>query len=206
VAAPAKTARIVEWNLPKGYGFLENNGSRLFLHIREFIDRDRLPRVGDMVSFRVGYDREGRVCAVDASFTEKLSGGELGFGFGALLGFLLLLPAYALLRYAPDLKYALAYLLGISTITWFSYVFDKKRAQTGGWRVPEIQLHILEFLGGWPAAFLAQRYIRHKTKKKSYRLTFWFIVLLHQYIALDSLLNWQLTTKALTALTETIGR
>jgi uncharacterized membrane protein YsdA (DUF1294 family)/cold shock CspA family protein len=201
VASPAKSARIIEWNMEKGYGFLDNNGSRLFLHIRDFLERDRLPRVGDLITFRVGYDREGRACAVDATFRENIPGGELSFGFGAALGFLLILPAYALLRYAPDLRYALAYLLGISAITWSSYVLDKKRARTGGWRVPEIQLHLLEFLGGWPAAFLAQRYIRHKTKKKSYKFTFWLIILLHQYIALDSLLDWQLTKKAITTIT-----
>ena len=205
MAQSAKTARIIEWNVEKGYGFLENNGTRLFLHIRDFIERDRLPRVGDLISFRVGYDREGRACAVDAAFGEKIPGGELSFGFGAALGFLLILPAYALLRYAPDIKFALAYLLGISAITWFSYVLDKKRARTGGWRVPEIQLHILEFLGGWPAAFLAQRYIRHKTKKKSYKFTFWLIILLHQYVALDSLLAWQLTKRAFAIITALSG-
>lgn len=195
MAAPDKTARIIEWNVEKGYGFLENNGSRLFLHIRDFLERDRAPRIGDLVRFRVGYDREGRACAVDATFGEKLPSGELSFGFGIILGFLLILPAYAVIRYAPDLKYALGYVFGISTITWFSYVLDKKRAKSGGWRVPEVQLHLLEFLGGWPAAFMAQRYIRHKTKKTSYRITFWMIIAAYQYLALDSLLGWQLTKR-----------
>jgi uncharacterized membrane protein YsdA (DUF1294 family) len=52
---------------------------------------------------------------------------------------------------------------------------------------------VLELLGGWPAAFLAQRYIRHKTKKLSYRITFWLIILFYQYVALDSLLGWKMT-------------
>lgn len=198
MASPVKSARIIEWNVEKGYGFLENNGSRLFLHIRDFLERDRAPRIGDLVRFRVGYDREGRACAIDATFSEKLSGGELSFGLGAALGFLLILPAYAILRYAPDLKYALGYILVISAITWFAYAHDKNRAKTGGWRIPEIQLHLLEFIGGWPAAFLAQRYIRHKTKKLSYKLTFWLIILLHQYLALDSLLGWKLARHLIT--------
>lgn len=198
MASPVKSARIIEWNVEKGYGFLENNGSRLFLHIRDFLERDRAPRIGDLVRFRVGYDREGRACAIDATFSEKLAGGELSFGLGAALGFLLILPAYAILRYAPDLKYALGYILVISAITWFAYAHDKNRAKTGGWRIPEIQLHLLEFIGGWPAAFLAQRYIRHKTKKLSYKLTFWLIILLHQYLALDSLLGWKLARQLIT--------
>ena len=197
MAAPDKSARITEWNAEKGYGFLENNGSRLFLHIRDFLERDRVPRAGDLVRFRVGYDRDGRACAVDATFDEKLPGGELSFAFGAVLGFLLLLPAFALIRYAPDLKYALVFIFGISAITWFAYAHDKKRAKTGGWRIPEAQLHLLELLGGWPAAFLAQRYIRHKTKKTRYKVTFWLIVLAYQYLALDSLLQWKLTKQIL---------
>ena len=193
MSSQEKRARIIEWNIDKGYGFLENNGSRLFLHIRDFLERDRFPRIGDLVSFRIGYDREGRACAVDATFSEKPPNRELSFGFGAILGFLLILPAYAVVQYAPDLRYAIGYILAISAITWFAYAHDKNRAKTGGWRIPETQLHLLELLGGWPAAFLAQRHIRHKTKKTSYKLTFWLIILLHQYVALDSLLAWKLT-------------
>jgi len=193
VAAPHKSARIIDWNIEKGYGFLENDGSRLFLHIRDFLERDRLPRTGDLVRFRVGCDREGRACAVEATFDEKLPSGELSFTFGLRLGFLLLLPAFAIVHYATNLKLVLGYILVISTFTWFAYAHDKKRAQTGGWRIPEAQLHLLEILGGWPAAFLAQRYIRHKTKKTSYRITFWLIILFHQYVALDALLKGKLS-------------
>jgi len=35
-------------------------------------------------------------------------------------------------------------------------------------------------LGGWPGALLAQQLFRHKTRKLSYQLLFWAIVLLHQ--------------------------
>src|SRR4051812_28526308 len=94
VAEPQKTSRIIEWNLQKGYGFLENNGGRLFLHISDFLERDRLPRIGDLVQFRVGHDRAGRACAVNATFGEKLPSRDVGFGFGLLLGLLLLLPLW----------------------------------------------------------------------------------------------------------------
>lgn len=77
------------------------------------------------------------------------------------------------------------------------YGSDKRRAQAGEWRIPEFTLHFAELAGGWPGAFLAQRIFRHKTSKISYRIVFWLIVLLHQYIALDSLMNWRLTHGAL---------
>lgn len=37
------------------------------------------------------------------------------------------------------------------------YRHDKRRAFAGQWRVPEATLHLAEFAGGWPGAFLAQR-------------------------------------------------
>lgn len=197
MTVPERTARIVEWNGEKGYGFLQTNESRLFLHIRDFVKRDRLPRAGDLIRFRVGYDREGRSCAVDAMHEEKIPGGELTLTLGITVGLLLFLPTVAVLRFAPDLRYVAAYVVGISVLTWFAYAHDKKRAKTRGWRVAETQLHLLEFLGGWPTAFLAQRFLRHKTLKASYRLTFWLIVISHQYAALDSLLSWKITSSVM---------
>lgn len=125
---------------------------------------------------------------------EKLPGGELTLGLGIQVGLLLFLPTVAIIRFAPDLRYVAAYVVIISVLTWFAYAHDKNRAQTRGWRVAESQLHLLELLGGWPTAFLAQRFLRHKTLKPSYRLTFWSIVIIHQYIALDFLLHWKISS------------
>ena len=61
----------------------------------------------------------------------------------------------------------------------------------------EAQLHLLELLGGWPGALLAQRRLRHKCSKRSYQIVFWLIVLAYQFAAMDSLQNWQLSRAAL---------
>ena len=66
-----------------------------------------------------------------------------------------------------------------SVITFFVYGLDKRAARRGGWRTPEATLHLLELLGGFPGAFLAQRLFRHKTRKFGYRIVFWLIVGLH---------------------------
>lgn len=196
MTAPERTARIIEWNTNKGYGFLQNNGSRLFLQIRDFAKRDRLLRAGDLIRFRVGYDGVCRSCAMNAMHEEKLPGGVITLSLGIKVGLLLLLPTVAIIRFAPDLRYLAAYVTIISFLTWFAYAHDKNRAQTRGWRLAECQLHLLELLGGWPTAFLAQRFLHHKTLKPSYRLTFWLIVLSHQFIALDSLLSWKISSTA----------
>jgi uncharacterized membrane protein YsdA (DUF1294 family) len=67
----------------------------------------------------------------------------------------------------------------MSLITFAYYGLDKRRAGRGGWRIPEKTLHLLELLGGFPGALLAQSLFRHKRSKTSYMLVFWLIVALH---------------------------
>lgn len=67
----------------------------------------------------------------------------------------------------------------MSAASFAAYGVDKRRAVRSQRRLSESRLHALEFLGGWPGAFVAQGYFRHKTLKTSYLLPFWFIVVLH---------------------------
>ena len=73
----------------------------------------------------------------------------------------------------------LALVTTMSLLTALAYAHDKRQAIRGGWRIPESRLHLLELLGGWPGALVARHWLHHKTQKGSYRLVFWFIVLLH---------------------------
>jgi uncharacterized membrane protein YsdA (DUF1294 family) len=67
----------------------------------------------------------------------------------------------------------------MSVVCFTAYGLDKSRAGNGSRRVPEQTLHILSLLGGWPGALLGQRQFRHKTKKLSFLIVFWCVVLLH---------------------------
>jgi len=66
-----------------------------------------------------------------------------------------------------------------SIVAYVLYWIDKRRAVAGGRRIPENTLHWASLLGGWPGAIVAQRRLRHKTKKLTFRVTFWITVLLH---------------------------
>jgi uncharacterized membrane protein YsdA (DUF1294 family)/cold shock CspA family protein len=198
------TAPIVEWYGDRGYGFLEHGSVRVFLHISDFSRRGKYPRIGDMIQFKMGRDSRGRNCAVDASQHREHSRSALGSLF--VLGLLLIVPGLSIKRFALDPKILFGYLAGISMLTWAAYGHDKNRAQCGGWRVPESTLHLFEFAGGWPAAFLAQRYFRHKTSKGSFKRVFWLIVLIQQYAALDSLQHWRFTLAALSLATKMANR
>lgn len=67
----------------------------------------------------------------------------------------------------------------MSLITFVAYYTDKRAARLGRLRTPEATLHVLELLGGWPGALLAQRLIRHKNAKVGYQVVFWLIVAVH---------------------------
>ncbi len=74
------------------------------------------------------------------------------------------------------LLFLIFHLISINLVTIFAYWKDKKAAMRGNWRVPEMQLHTLELLGGWCGAYMAQKMFRHKTKKKSFRAMFWLML------------------------------
>lgn len=64
----------------------------------------------------------------------------------------------------------------LNLLTFALYARDKHAARTGQWRTPENTLHLLSLLGGWPAAWVAQRVLRHKTSKASFQVMYWLTV------------------------------
>lgn len=114
--------------------------------------------------------------------------------------FLLLIPTVAierLARFVFEPRFVFGYLGGIWCITLWLYWHDKRQAESGGWRTPEATLHLLELLGGWPVAFLAQRTLRHKICKTGYQVGFWLIVLGHEAVSFDFVLNWRYSEAAI---------
>ncbi len=60
------------------------------------------------------------------------------------------------------------YLIVVNAVTYFVFWRDKKRSISREWRTPEKRLLTLAIIGGWPAAKLAQRMLRHKTRKQPF--------------------------------------
>ena len=65
---------------------------------------------------------------------------------------------------------------GMSVIAFFAYGLDKSAARTNRWRTQEKTLHLLDLLGGWPGALIAQGSFRHKTRKFEFQVVFWLSV------------------------------
>ncbi|MBP3545665.1 MAG: DUF1294 domain-containing protein [Alphaproteobacteria bacterium] len=72
--------------------------------------------------------------------------------------------------------FAVIHLISINFVTFLAYGADKRAAQRGAWRIPEAQLHSLEFMGGWCGAVIGQNFFRHKSKKRSYQSFFWALM------------------------------
>jgi len=106
---------------------------------------------------------------------------------------LLVLPVRAIHTVTAEWTHlwAAAYVVAVSAVTLTALGSDKAKARQGLWRIPESALHFLELAGGWPASFMGQRLFRHKTRKSEYQFTFWSIVALHQYVAIDVVHGWQ---------------
>ncbi|MDZ4754669.1 MAG: DUF1294 domain-containing protein [Phycisphaerae bacterium] len=95
----------------------------------------------------------------------------LAVGFLGALG---VAAWYGVLPSAVPIAY-----LAMSLATLATYAWDKRRASRNGARVAEATLHLLEMLGGWPGALVAQHWLRHKVAKRSYQIRFWLIAACH---------------------------
>lgn len=79
---------------------------------------------------------------------------------------------------ASFLLFVLFHVPFINIFTFLAYGRDKRAAKRGEWRIPEMQLHTLELLGGAIGAIAGQKFFHHKNKKKSYMVTFFAAILI----------------------------
>ncbi|QSA98026.1 cold shock and DUF1294 domain-containing protein [Methylococcus sp. EFPC2] len=199
----ASIGHLVLWNNDKGFGFVrpESGDKDYFVHISAFRKgMSRRPEVGDRILYledRKSPDKRRIVRAeIDGMPYERSPEAiELAdpiwvkHAVTAVVSIPFLLAMFVLWRTRNVLPFA-SYLF-LTMLAILFYGLDKKQALRGSWRIPELYLHILEFMGGWPGALLAQRKLRHKNKKGPYLRIFWAIVLSH-YIAWTYYLveNW----------------
>lgn len=62
------------------------------------------------------------------------------------------------------------FIAAINLLTFAVWGFDKYRARTGGWRVPETNLLLLCALTGCIGAWVGVSVFRHKTQKTAFRI------------------------------------
>ena len=178
--------RLVEWFDDKGYGFIQPNDSskdRVFLHIKDFARQGPRPITGCALENVVQLDGQGRykakqVMYLKASQTQKKShqqpkpqknksANNLQPMQIACVTYIVIIALMTISGVLNSM--VLLFISIINALTYWMYAQDKEAAQSGNRRVPENTLHTLAFLGGWPAAWLAQQRLRHKTQKQPFR-------------------------------------
>ena len=183
--------RLIEWFDDKGYGFIQPNDlkkDRVFLHIKNFAKPGPRPLVGCALEYTVVVDAKARYKALDVVYLKvsqiqkakqpKNTVKPSNKSQPHLQPMQILCVAYifliAGLSFFGFLSGMLVLLLClINAMTYWCYAQDKEAAQLGNQRIPEQVLHSLSFLGGWPAAWLAQQRLRHKTQKQPFKRIFY---------------------------------
>ena len=183
--------KITRWDDDKGFGFIQPllKGEQVFLHIKALQNRARRPVIGEVVTYAIGKDEQGRLQAQQVTFAgekRKIKAARTAakWPLWSVLAFAAVLAAAVATAKLPlyvPLLYA-----GLSVLTFITYWLDKRKAQAGHWRTPESTLQFMALLGGWPGALLAQRYLRHKSQKLAFLTVFWFSVLVN-LVALSGL-------------------
>jgi uncharacterized membrane protein YsdA (DUF1294 family)/cold shock CspA family protein len=191
---------ITDWREDRGFGFIEpaGGGEKIFCHVKAFAIRVRRPQPGDAVTYVAKKDAQGRVQAADvrpsgleqaayksnigrrSSRAPKAERSRRSSSVGAYVFITVFAVALSIaaIRGLISPFVPLIYLV-LSGLTIFAYAFDKSAAMNARWRTQEQTLHLLELLGGWPGALIAQQLFRHKSSKSSYQAAFWICVLVN---------------------------
>jgi uncharacterized membrane protein YsdA (DUF1294 family)/cold shock CspA family protein len=205
-----RRGQLTTWKDERGFGFIQPaDGSKdVFLHISELKDSTRRPKVGDTIYYYVLADN-GKVRACNAfilgarnqpTSSSLINKAPMNKAISQAVSIstvpvlevslLSIVPLVGAIHFAWKTTYLLPLILypTMSLLTFALYADDKSRAQQGKWRISEKTLHLCELAGGWVGGFVAQRRLRHKSRKGSYQLVFWGIVAVHYIIWLGWLL------------------
>lgn len=179
-----ETGTISNWNEEKGFGFItpKAGGKDIFFHIKDYSRMYKRPIKGLEVNYILNSDTRGRIRAAevfplrghknnDRETRQKIFSVFVFISFGGVIYFL---HRY---NFIPTVIVGLYSILSI--IAFLMYAKDKNAAERETWRTQESTLHTIALLGGWPGAAIAQSFLRHKSKKLTFRITYWMTVVIN---------------------------
>jgi uncharacterized membrane protein YsdA (DUF1294 family)/cold shock CspA family protein len=188
--------KVTNWKDDQGFGFVTPNGGgqKAFVHIKAFSKSAYRPTDGDIITYELATDERSRFFAKNIQFAvgsamPSTSNKSHSLGLYFAITFFLLIVISALLGLLPLTIVGLYFSLSI--VTFLAYAIDKSAARNNRWRIKESTLHLFSLIGGWPGALVAQKALRHKSKKQEFQTVFWVTVISNCFI-----LGWLLVTKS----------
>ncbi len=185
--------KITNWKDDQGYGFVIPNGGgdKAFVHIKAFSSRGRRPVEGELITYEVEKGSKNRTTAIHVRYvgdaaSASNSRNRLPLGAVFSVGIVAFLAVSIFMKWLPSQIIVLY--LAASALTFIAYALDKSAAKSNQWRTKESTLHLFSLVGGWPGALLAQRTLRHKSKKEEFQTVFWVTVIVNCFA-----LGWLVT-------------
>ncbi|MEO8418060.1 MAG: cold shock and DUF1294 domain-containing protein [Methylophilaceae bacterium] len=185
--------KITNWKDDQGYGFVIPNGGgdKAFVHIKAFSSRGRRPVEGELITYEVEKGSKNRTTAIHVRYVgdaASASNSRNGLPLGAVfsVGLVAFLAVSIFMKWLSSQIIVLY--LATSALTFIAYALDKSAAKSNQWRTKESTLHLFSLIGGWPGALLAQRTLRHKSKKEEFQTVFWVTVIVNCFA-----LGWLIT-------------
>lgn len=197
--------KITNWKDDQGFGFVIPNGSgeKAFVHIKAFSARSRRPIEGDLITYELATDEKRRFQAENIRFADERATSTASHKkrpFDTIFA-ILFCSFLALAMLVGKLPFAiLGVYFAASILAFFAYAIDKSAAQNNRWRTQESTLHLFGMVGGWPGALLAQKTLRHKSKKEEFKKVFWTTVIINCFA-----LGWLLTKSGSAFLSTILG-
>lgn len=176
--------KITSWKDDQGFGFVTQNGGgdRAFVHIKAFASRTRRPVEGDLITYEQSIDEKRRLRADNIRFVGDRTSSATPHktsSFGPVFATLFCLVVIATVLRGRLPLAILGLYAAASCITFIAYAIDKSSAQNNRWRTQESTLHLFGLVGGWPGALLAQKLLRHKSKKEEFQTVYWVTVVIN---------------------------
>ena len=167
----------------------------MFMHITAIVDRSFPPAPGEMVTYDLSIDETNRPRAVRVrrsigirSISQAASASTSSLIPLIVASLFVLLVVAATIAGRLPLAVMLTYGI-VSILTFLVYWYDKSAARSGQWRTKESSPLFLGLAGGWPGAVVAQRMLRHKSRKRTFQVAFWGTVVMN-----STALGWLLTS------------